>query len=224
MSQSSELHSSLMDDIYRYQRRIYDLTRKYYLLGRDELIDRMAPLPDAHILEIACGTGRNLDRIDRRYPGRHLYGLDISEEMLISARAKLGPRAQLSQGDACDFTPEALFGRRDFDHIVLSYSLSMIPDWQGAITEALRHLAPGGQLHIVDFGDQGDLPAGFRNLLRAWLARFHVSPREDLDAVLTLLGQDRAVKTEHGWLYRRYTQIATIGKSGDSISMPQQTV
>ena len=27
-----------MDRIYRYQRYIYDLTRKYYLLGRDRLI------------------------------------------------------------------------------------------------------------------------------------------------------------------------------------------
>ena len=28
-----------MDGVYRYQRHVYDLTRKYYLLGRDRLID-----------------------------------------------------------------------------------------------------------------------------------------------------------------------------------------
>ncbi|TIQ66810.1 MAG: SAM-dependent methyltransferase, partial [Mesorhizobium sp.] len=27
-----------MDGVYRWQRHIYDLTRKYYLLGRDRLI------------------------------------------------------------------------------------------------------------------------------------------------------------------------------------------
>ena len=31
-----------MDRIYRHQRHIYDPTRKYYLLGRDRLIDGLA--------------------------------------------------------------------------------------------------------------------------------------------------------------------------------------
>ncbi|RUV53463.1 SAM-dependent methyltransferase, partial [Mesorhizobium sp. M5C.F.Ca.IN.020.14.1.1] len=31
-------HAELMDGVYRWQRHIYDLTRKYYLLGRDRLI------------------------------------------------------------------------------------------------------------------------------------------------------------------------------------------
>ena len=32
-------HARLMDSVYRHQRHIYDLTRKFYLLGRDDLID-----------------------------------------------------------------------------------------------------------------------------------------------------------------------------------------
>ena len=31
-------HAALMDGVYRHQRHIYDLTRKFYLLGRDRLI------------------------------------------------------------------------------------------------------------------------------------------------------------------------------------------
>ncbi len=31
-------HAEQMDNMYRYQRHIYDLTRKYYLLGRDTTI------------------------------------------------------------------------------------------------------------------------------------------------------------------------------------------
>ena len=31
-------HDQLMDSVYRYQRHIYDLSRKYYLLGRNGLI------------------------------------------------------------------------------------------------------------------------------------------------------------------------------------------
>ena len=32
-----------MDGTYRWQRHIYDITRKYYLLGRDGLIADLAP-------------------------------------------------------------------------------------------------------------------------------------------------------------------------------------
>jgi hypothetical protein len=43
---------------------------------------------------------------------------------------------------------------------MISYALSMIPDWERAIDAALAALNPGGQLHIVDFGQQEGLPAG----------------------------------------------------------------
>lgn len=205
-----QTHGGLMDDIYRYQRRIYDFTRKYYLLGRDRLITDLNPAPNAHILEIACGTGRNLDLITRRYPGRACYGLDISSQMLETASAKLERRAVLMRADACDFDPAKLFNRAEFDHIVLSYSLSMIPNWTAALQEAVSHLAPGGTLHIVDFGDQAQLPLWFGSLLRKWLERFHVSPRDDLKAALDELASGRPVKVDHQPLYRNYAQIARV--------------
>lgn len=200
-------HGALMDQVYRRQRLFYDATRKFYLLGRDHLLRELDPAPDAAILEIACGTGRNLDRIDRLYPGRRLFGLDISSEMLRSARAKLGTRAQLVQGDACGFDPEAAFGLAKFDRIVMSYSLSMIPDWQAAMAEALRHLAPMGELHIVDFGDQTRMPSWFDKGLRSWLARFHVSPRDRLQSVLPTNG---AFAVSHRSLLRDYAQYACV--------------
>jgi hypothetical protein len=49
-----------------------------------------------------------------------------------------------------------------------------------ALARALAHLAPGGRLHMVDFGQLERLPSPFRTLLFAWLRRFHVSPRADL--------------------------------------------
>ena len=203
-------HAGRMDDIYRYQRLIYDVTRKYYLLGRDRLIREMEPEPGTHILEIACGTGRNLDCMDRLYPGRHLYGLDISEQMLETAREKLAGRVLLAHGDACSFDPVGLFGRESFDHIVLSYSLSMIPDWQGALSQALAHLAPGGTLHIVDFGDLSRLPGSFSYLLRKWLEQFHVQVRDDLSERLVGAVSARGLALSHVSLYLTYAQMAKI--------------
>lgn len=173
-------HAALMDEVYRGQRHIYDLTRKYYLFGRDTLIAGLNAKPEMRVLEIACGTGRNLAKIGKAWPGVRLYGLDISSEMLKSARTTLGDAARLGEGDACAFDPVSLLGEPAFDRIVLSYSLSMIPDWQAAMDHAAGLLAEGGELHVVDFGDLSGISRPFSGLLRAWLAKFHVKPRTEM--------------------------------------------
>lgn len=173
-------HAALMDRVYRGQRHIYDFTRKYYLFGRDRMIRQLDCRPGMSVLELGCGTGRNLQLIARGWPGVHCHGLDISSEMLKNARKRLGTEGRLALGDATSFDSATLFGREGFDRVVLSYAVSMIPDWQAALARATAALAPGGSLHLVDFGDCEGMPHLLRRLLDAWLARFHVSPRRDL--------------------------------------------
>jgi len=174
-------HGDLMDRIYRHQRHIYDLTRKYYLLGRDQLIAELDPPQGGTVLEIGCGTGRNLLAVRRRYKQAHLYGIDISEAMLVIAQAhSQGRDITYAKADAADFDPHTLFGVASFDRIFISYALSMIPSWQAVLVSAAGMLAPDGELHVVDFGQQERLPQAFRTALRAWLAKFHVTPRAHL--------------------------------------------
>src|SRR5258705_12381745 len=61
--ESRAAHSVLMDKAYRRQRHFYDLTRKYYLLGRDRLLRQLNAKPGERVIEIGCGTARNLIRI-----------------------------------------------------------------------------------------------------------------------------------------------------------------
>jgi len=175
-------HFGLMDRVYRRQRHVYDFTRKYYLLGRDALIGELALKPGQRLIEIGCGTARNLIAIAQRYPGAELCGLDASVEMLATARAALGragleKRVTLVHGLAEDLSP-ALSGQASFDHALFSYSLSMIPDWRRALREADRAISDQGLVHIVDFGDFRTLPG--KAALLAWLRLFHVSPRAEL--------------------------------------------
>lgn len=179
----------LMDRIYRWQRHIYDATRKYYLFGRDRLIADLAPPAGGTVLELGCGTARNLILAARRYPQARFFGVDISAEMLVSARAAiaragLSDRILVAEGDATDFGPSQLFGEARFDRVFLSYSLSMIPPWRAALEAGIGVLSPQGQLHVVDFGQMERYPAFLRAPMRAWLAAFHVSPRADLAEAL----------------------------------------
>ena len=217
-------HARLMDKTYRYQRFIYDVTRWFFLLGRKRLLRRLNPPQGGRILEIACGTGRNLAQTRKLYPGCLLFGLDISQEMLRSARAKLGKTATLALADACDFDGDRLFGPGGFDRIVLSYCLSMIPDWDRALQQAVNHLAPGGELHVIDFGGQSGLPLWFGQLLRAGLARFHVAPRADLEARMQALADRHGLTLRFRRLYLDYASYGVVSTApAGSVARPRNS-
>lgn len=208
-------HAALMDGVYRRQRHFYDATRKYYLLGRDRLVAGLDVPPQGAVLELGCGTGRNLLLASRRYPDAVFYGIDISEAMLATARRNIGAgmadgRIALAAGDATAFDPEELFGRAMFDRIYFSYALSMIPEWEKAIARAVDSIAIGGSLHIVDFGAQERLPRWFRALLRGWLGKFHVEPRTMLAAELAAQAERIGGRIEFTPLYRGYAWHAVL--------------
>ena len=122
-----------MDAMYRVS-GIYDITRKYYLLGRDRMIAELGARPGQIVCEMGCGTGRNLIAMARRYPNVSFYGIDASEEMLRTAsrsvtRAGLADRIKLAHGFAqtTDRLPcSAWTGSRN-----TSFSaLSIIPPWR----------------------------------------------------------------------------------------------
>jgi S-adenosylmethionine-diacylgycerolhomoserine-N-methlytransferase len=199
-----------MDAMYRYQRYLYDATRKFYLLGRDDLVAGLKPPAGGRALEIGCGTGRNLVQAARAYPRARFFGLDVSAMMLDSARRAIA-RAGLAQqivtarADATAFDPEPLFGVASFDRIFISYALSMIPQWQVVVARACDCLADGGSLHIVDFGDHAGLPAVLRRILDRWLALFSVHPCKALEAELAAFA---AAHRMHCRFERRFSGYA----------------
>jgi ubiquinone/menaquinone biosynthesis C-methylase UbiE len=101
---------------------------------------------DGDVLEIAVGTGRNLEH----YPaGVKLTAIEFAPEMLAIARRraeKLGREADLREGDA-----QALeFEDASFDTVVLTLALCTIPDDRKAATEVFRVLRPGGRFVLME--------------------------------------------------------------------------
>lgn len=204
-----------MDAIYRVQRHFYDLTRKPYLLGRDTLIGELAVPPSGSVLEIACGTARNLLSIARRYPTARCFGIDISSTMLRTARTSIkregmAHRVWVELADATAFDPMLLFGVDRFDRVVISYALSMIPEWRAALELSISLLAPNGVLYVVDFSDQAELPGWFRLGLFAWLKCFSVTPRLDLCTQLNNVTHSRGQTCRSRRLYRGYAVLGEV--------------
>lgn len=210
-----------MDRMYRFQRHIYDATRRFYLLGRERLIAELDVPPGGSVLEIGCGTGRNLVKTARAYPTARVHGFDISSEMLKTAgravaKAGLTGRISLAEGDAITFAPGPAFGIAAFDRVYLSYTLSMIPDWQQAISHAASLVAPGGSLHVADFGQCEQLSPPFRQVLFWWLSRFDVTPRAELPSVLSALARRMEEPFAFHASYGGYAWNLRLGPAGAS--------
>lgn len=130
--------ADLYDPIYSFK----DYRRETALLVA--LARRHARSVGRDWLDVACGTGRHLEELARRY---RCVGVDSSPEMLRIARRRL-PRTRLVRGDVRRFRL-----RRRFDVVsCLFSSIGYLPDETG-LREAFRnlaaHLKPGG-LMIVE--------------------------------------------------------------------------
>lgn len=214
--------AAAMDRMYRYTRHAYDLSRRWYLLGRDRMLRGLDVPPGGTVLEIGCGTARNLITLAgltaTLTPPPRLYGVDASQQMLDTAAGKLAGaglagRVQLQQGLAerlhpCDLGVEA------FDRVYFSYCLSMVPPWREAVDAALAALRPDGSLHVVDFYDQADLPAWFRRTLVRWLAMFHVHYRAELLPYLEAAAARHGATCRVEPVARRYAFIAVLQLPG----------
>jgi S-adenosylmethionine-diacylgycerolhomoserine-N-methlytransferase len=160
---------SPLERYYRLHSWIYDATRWSFLFGRNQLMKIVSDLArPSRILDIGCGTGDNVLRLCRKFPGADLTGLDLSASMLAIARKKLKkqhcPANLVHQAYAQPLAPAA-----PFDLLVFSYSLSMFnPGWQQAIASAYQDLDWGGSIAVVDFHTSRFSP------FKRWMALNHV--------------------------------------------------
>ena len=161
-------HAELMDGIYRYQRHIYDLTRKYYLLGRDRLIDGLDVPRGRHACSRSAAAPAAISCWRRRrYPDSAASSASTSRPRCSRPRggtvagAACRRASALAQGDATDFDAAALFGVSGFDRIFISYALSMIPDWQRTVDcRARRARRPAARCTSSISASRSACPAG----------------------------------------------------------------
>ena len=179
-------HGAEMNNVYRYTRHVYDISRKYFLFGRDTLISEVASKSGQKICEIGCGTGRNLIKLAQLNSSNQLFGIDASDLMLEIARGKIKRHKLERLVSTSNGLAEEFYFHTSFDVIMFPYSLSMISDQEGAIRNAFKFLNPGGVILILDFGELEGFPLIVGHLFKKFLKRFSVSPRKrELSLFLT---------------------------------------
>jgi S-adenosylmethionine-diacylgycerolhomoserine-N-methlytransferase len=161
-------HAARLQDFYAPQAERYDAFRERLLHGREELIDRLDIGAGMHVVELGCGTGSSLERMGPRAARcASIQLVDLCPALLEIARQRAVGRGNVEviEADVTSWRPAA-----PVDRVFFSYALTMIPDWDAAIANAVSMLKPGGHLGVVDFhlpASGGSLANGF---WRRWFA------------------------------------------------------
>jgi SAM-dependent methyltransferase len=132
-------------DAYEAMASSYDSFNHRYMYerwtGRLLACAERAGLAGTKLLDVACGTG--LTMLLPLARGMEVSGCDISPAMLAQARAKVGPRVELIEGDM-----RALPDLGEFDLIwsvddSLNY-LTSVAELEATLAGIARNLAPAG--------------------------------------------------------------------------------
>lgn len=156
---------------------------------RERLLERLAPAPGEHALEVGFGTGHVLETLaEATGSDGRVVGVDVSEGMAGQARQRLGSaglseRVELRVGAA----PPLPFPDAVFDLAVLSFTLELFP--AAVVPEILgelrRVLRPGGRLGVVSMARplEGQHESALSHTYR-WLHRHfpHIVDCEPIDA------------------------------------------
>jgi S-adenosylmethionine-diacylgycerolhomoserine-N-methlytransferase len=163
-------HAQRLQSFYAPQAARYDAFRARLLHGRGDLIAALAVPPGARVVELGCGTGSNLELLDRASPVESLTSVqlvDLCPALLAEARRRARAHGNVAviEADATTWRPA-----QPVDRVLLSYALTMMPDWRAVLVNAWAMLAPGGRLGVVDFHLPGKADRLGNRFWRRWFA------------------------------------------------------
>ncbi|MEM6709808.1 MAG: class I SAM-dependent methyltransferase [Pseudomonadota bacterium] len=146
-------HGERMESFYAEQAEDYDAFRKRLLTGRESLLERLEFRGGERVADLGCGTGSNFEAVpeSQRAALGHWYLVDLSSSLLNLAQQRIDrlghDNASVHRADATQWLPD----EGVLDVVLLSYSLTMMPDWLALLEHAERLLRPGGRVAVVDF-------------------------------------------------------------------------
>lgn len=155
-----------IEELYSREAKRYDSSidavRKIfgsrYLEHLATAVDELAAEPGETVVDLACGTGLNFERIlERVGEGGRVIGVDLTAAMLEKAAERIlrhdWKNVELVHADAAayEFPP-------GIPRVISTAGITLISEYDEVIARAARALAPGGRLVLYDFKIPEDWP------------------------------------------------------------------
>ena len=125
----------------------------YYGNRRNAVLEAIAPeFADAReVLDVGCGNGAYLTKFVAAPGSRGVTGVDLTFDMLLSARNRVGAKCRLVRANVAQLP----FKTESFDFIFASHVLQFVGDVEDVVAEFVRCLQPGGVLIATGQRDDG---------------------------------------------------------------------
>ncbi len=161
--------------------------------------------PGDRVLDLACGTGLNFPHL-RELVGEHgqVVGVDLTPAMLDIARKMISTKGwknvEVREADAANLP----FPDASFDKVIITFALTIIPEYVRAIEEVRRVLVPGGRFVALE------MRAGLHSL-PTWLQPLpHICAvdmsHDTLNEIHRAFGQ---VEVNNYWFGMLFVAVAT---------------
>jgi ubiquinone/menaquinone biosynthesis C-methylase UbiE len=122
----------------------------------EEVVDLLRLPPSGRLLEVGCGSGRQLKVVQKRQPTLALFGLDLSEAVIHRAERTLESLdVDLQVGSIEDTDYEDRF----FDLVTCFSSMSYWENLVSCFDEIYRILKPGGTTQLIEPQKDVDIDA-----------------------------------------------------------------
>lgn len=129
-----------------------------YLDHLARAVDALGIEPGDTIVDLACGTGLNFERIlERTGPAGRIIGVDLTAAMLDRGRERVDRRGwsnvELVHSDAAEYVIPPGVKR-----IISTAGLTLVEEYDAIIARAAEALEPGGRFVLYDFKIPDDWP------------------------------------------------------------------
>lgn len=156
-----------MPEVREWDGSSYDrISAPMQALG-EAVLERLTLAGDETVLDAGCGSGRVTEALIARLPRGHAIGVDMSESMVLAARERLGPGADVRRADLLELERE--LGEGSVDAILSTATFHWIADHDALFRVLHGVLRPGGRL-VAQCGGEGNI-ATLRGRARAVMER-----------------------------------------------------